>query len=67
MLRYNNVESLKGWGMQNVIACIEYFEEGCLCIHSGELPILFDKLAVEQLHHYLTGCVCSRHPDGEMK
>jgi hypothetical protein len=67
IVRYESVESIRSWGYQNVIGCIEYFEEGCLCIHSGKLPVLMGVSAASLLQHYLTGCVCSRHPDGEMK
>lgn len=51
----------------NVINGIRYFEDGCLCIHSGDLPVRIDAELRDQLHHYLLNCVCSRHPDGELK
>jgi hypothetical protein len=67
MLRYASLEEIKTFGDDQCIDMCLYFEDGCLCIHSGDLPVLFDKTPQEQYHHYLQGCKCSRHPDGELK
>lgn len=66
-LREETLDDLKRWPIENVFAGIEYFEEGCLCILNGKLPVLMDKSAHELMLHYITGCVCSRHPEGELK
>jgi hypothetical protein len=66
-LRESTVEDLKNWNISDVFGGIEYFEEGCLCIIDGKLPVLMDVGAHTLLTHYLTGCVCSRHPEGEKK
>lgn len=50
----------------NLFYGIEYFEDGCLCIHSGELPVKINASLVELYHHYYNGCKCSRHPEGEL-
>lgn len=66
-LRDSTVEDITKWAMANVFYAIEYFEDGCLCIHGGKLPVVMSYNSSQLLHHYLTGCVCSRHPEGELK
>lgn len=52
---------------ENAIGMCHYFEVGCRCIRSGKLVVLMDKTPKELYYHYLQGCTCSRHPDGELK
>lgn len=49
---------------ENVGFMVEYFEEGCLCIDGGDLPIPDQPNEVKALY-YLMWCGCNRHPDYE--
>lgn len=51
----------------NLFSGIEYFEDGCLCILSGELPVKTGVSMPELYYHYYNGCVCSRHPEDELE
>lgn len=66
-LREIKVDDVRKWDLDNVKDAIEYFEDGCLCIHSGKLPVKIGVNAFEFFTNYMTGCVCSRHPEGEKK
>jgi hypothetical protein len=67
MMRYLSLDEIMTYPDRNCIDGVEYFEAGCLCIRSGKLSVLFDKSPQEQFYHYLQGCRCSRHIDGELK
>ena len=67
MLRYSSLEEIESYPDNQAIGMCEYFEDGCLCIHTGKLVVKFDYSPQKLYHHYLAGCVCSRHPDGELK
>lgn len=66
-LRQVKLETVRLWTPDSITGCIDYFENGCLCIHSGKLPVLMDVSLQELVVHYMNGCVCSRHPAGELK
>ena len=48
--------------MSDVSGLVNYFEVGCKCVLSGELPKILEGTATEREDYYLARCQCSRHP-----
>ena len=46
---------------QHLKSAREYFEEGCLCVHHGDISVPVDEPDDIAVMFYLMWCGCSRH------